>query len=181
MFEGFARRTRQHAPVVTVAEARRRSAEVRTAALDSLWFLSLLLTAIVLGPALAHLFEFPNKIGLSADDYLAVQQIYRGWAWFGVVILAQLLSSFALLVTLALRHAPTDVTLPVLVAALCMAGALVLFWVFTYPANLATENWTQLPAVWEQLRAQWEYSHAAGAALNLIALISLILSLLARD
>jgi hypothetical protein len=181
MFGRFAKRIPERAPVITAGEARRRSAEVRTPALDSLWFLSLLLTAIVLGPALAHLFEFPNKIGLTADNYLAVQQIYRGWAWFGVVILAQVGSSFALMVILALRRAPTDVTLPVLVALLSMASAQVLFWVFTYPANLATENWTLLPAAWEQLREQWEYSHVAGAALNLIAMISLILSLLARD
>jgi len=31
------------------------------------------------------------------------------------------------------------------------------------------------------LRTQWEYSHAASAVLNLIALISLFCSVLARD
>jgi hypothetical protein len=38
-----------------------------------------------------------------------------------------------------------------------------------------------IPENWMALRAQWEYSHAAGAALNLAAMILLILSLLADD
>lgn len=40
---------------------------------------------------------------------------------------------------------------------------------------------TILPANWEELRRQWEYSHASSAALNLIALSALVLSLLVTD
>lgn len=40
-------------------------------------FLGLLFTALAFAPAAAHLLELPNKIGLSRDDYLTVQQIYR--------------------------------------------------------------------------------------------------------
>ncbi|HEV8657074.1 MAG TPA: hypothetical protein VGS96_00470 [Thermoanaerobaculia bacterium] len=36
---------------------------------------------------MAHLFELPNKIGLSRDDYPTVQQIYRGWALAGILVL----------------------------------------------------------------------------------------------
>jgi hypothetical protein len=43
-------------------------------------FLSLLFAALALAPAMAHLLELPNKINLSREDYLKVQQIYRGWA-----------------------------------------------------------------------------------------------------
>jgi hypothetical protein len=38
-----------------------------------------------------------------------------------------------------------------------------------------------LPENWEELRYQWEFSHAAGAVLNLIASVLLILFVLARD
>jgi hypothetical protein len=155
--------------------------ESKTPGLDTLWFLSLLFTALVLGPSLAHLLELPNKIKLSADAYLTVQQTYQGWAWLGIVIAGQILSTLALVVVLAARHAPTDVSLPALVALLCATAAQVLFWIFTYPANTLTENWTVLPDAWQALRIQWEYSHATGAALNLIAMIALILSLLARE
>jgi hypothetical protein len=49
-------------------------------------FFSLLFVALALAPALAHLLELPNKIGLSHDAYLTVQQIYRGWALLGLVV-----------------------------------------------------------------------------------------------
>jgi hypothetical protein len=38
-----------------------------------------------------------------------------------------------------------------------------------------------LPDNWLTLRVQWEYSHATGAGLNLIALITLILSVLGNE
>jgi hypothetical protein len=38
-----------------------------------------------------------------------------------------------------------------------------------------------LPENWVELRRQWEFSHAASAVLNLIALAMLISSVLARD
>jgi hypothetical protein len=69
----------------------------------------------------------------------------------------------------------------VLTGFLCIAGTQVVFWTFTFPANQATGNWTMLPENWMALRAQWEYSHAASAVLNLIALVALILSVLVRD
>jgi hypothetical protein len=55
-------------------------------AIRTVHFLSLLFGALVLGLALAHLLELPNKIALPRDDYLIVQQIYRGWALLGFVV-----------------------------------------------------------------------------------------------
>ena len=136
-------------------------------------FFSLLFAALAFAPAFAHLLELPNKIGMSANDYLVVQQIYRGWALLGFVIAGALLSTLAS--AFMLRHRPRPFALTI-VALLCILGAQIIFWSFTFPANQETNNWTSLPPSWEALRAQWEYSHAAGAALNLIALISLILS-----
>jgi hypothetical protein len=51
---------------------------------------ALLLVALCLVPTGAHLSELPNKIGLPADQYMLVQQIYRGWALFGSLIVAAL-------------------------------------------------------------------------------------------
>lgn len=47
-------------------------------------FLSLVFVALALGPSLAHLMELPNKIDLPRDQYLVVQQIYRGWQLLGI-------------------------------------------------------------------------------------------------
>ena len=42
----------------------------------TLFFLAIMLTAIAMGAGLAHLFELPNKISISAADYLTVQRNY---------------------------------------------------------------------------------------------------------
>ncbi len=141
-------------------------------------FFSLLFAALALAPALAHLLELPNKIGLSRDDYLTVQHIYRGWALLGFVVAGALLST--LLLTIMVRNWPKVFALT-LVAFLCIVGTQVVFWTFTFPANQQTSNWTVLPENWMVLRTQWEYSHAASAVLNLIAVITLILSILSSD
>jgi hypothetical protein len=67
------------------------------------------------------------------------------------------------------------------IALLCIVGTQVVFWTFTFPTNQATANWSSLPPNWTELRAQWEYSHAVSAALNLVALVALILSVLVRE
>jgi hypothetical protein len=138
-------------------------------------FLSLLFVALALAPAMAHLLELPNKIGLSRDEYLVVQQIYRGWALLGFVVIPALLSTLAL--AALVRRRPGEFG-PALTAFLCILGTQVVFWTFTFPANEQTANWTILPDNWAALRRQWEYSHAVSAILDLAALIGAIISVL---
>jgi hypothetical protein len=140
-------------------------------------FFSFLFAALALGPALAHLLELPNKIGLSRYDYFTVQQIYRGWALLGIVVFGALI--FTLALTILSRRRTRDFWLA-LTAFLCIVGTQIVFWTFTFPANQATINWTIVPENWEALRMQWEYSHAASAILNLTAMIALILSVCKR-
>ncbi len=64
---------------------------------------------------------------------------------------------------------------------LCIAATQVIFWLLTFPANKATHNLTVLPEGWETLRYQWEYSHAASAILNFVALFALLLFVLGKD
>jgi uncharacterized membrane protein YkvI len=144
----------------------------------TIYFIALFFVALALGPALAHLLELPNKINLAREDYQTVQQIYRGWALLGVVVAGALLSTLALSVTVR-RERKAFVF--ALVAFLCIVGTQVVFWTYTYPTNEATNNWTMLPENWQELRRQWEYSHATSAGLNLLALVAVILSVLARE
>ena len=65
-------------------------------------------------------------------------------------------------------------------AVLCLTAAQIIFWTYTFPANVATENWTKVPEDWEALRWRWEYSHAAGAVCQILAMCALILAVLAR-
>jgi hypothetical protein len=138
-------------------------------------FFALMVTALALGPALAHLLELPNKIALPRDAYFTVQQIYAGWSLLGVVLLVQLVSLAAVI---AFADSDRRLRICAIVALLCLVGAQVLFWVFTYPANAATANWKVQPDNWEALRLQWEYSHAGGAVLQLVAMASLIIGAL---
>ncbi len=142
---------------------------------QSVYFIAFLFSALALGPALAHLFALPNKIGLPEAQYFIAQGVYRGWALLGIVVIGALLSTLALAIVLRAERGPM---LWALVAFLCIAATQVIFWTWTYPANAATSNWTMVPPNWEALRTQWEYSHAASACFNVVAIVALTLSVL---
>ncbi len=143
--------------------------------LKAVYFTSLLFTALSLAPGMAHLLELPTKIHLPAREYLTVQQIYRGWALLGIVLFLASASNLAL--TIMTRHVRTVFMLN-LATAVCMLASLVIFFLFTFPANRQTFNWTRLPGNWEQLRIQWEYSHAVNAGLFFTAFVLLLISVL---
>lgn len=138
-------------------------------------FAALLFTGLALAPSLAHLLELANKIDLSREDYLTVQQIYRGWSLLGFVVFGALLSNLVLTIVNYDSLKPCAFALT---AFVCIVGTQAVFWTLTYPANQDTINWTMLPENWMSLRRQWEYSHAASAVLNLLAFISVSLSVL---
>ena len=141
------------------------------------FFVALLASALLLGPALAHAFELPAKINLPREEYFVVQQIYRGWAGFSVVLVVQVI---ALLTAAILARRERRVLVPTVLAILLVLGAQVLFWAYTYPANKATANWTVQPDNWFSLRQMWEYSHLAGAGLQLLAMACLIVAVMSR-
>lgn len=138
-------------------------------------FLAILLTALALVPGGAHLFALWNKIDLPQDAYFTVQAIYRGWSLFGFVLIPALLVN---LVLAFLRRREVRASALALAAALLMAATLVIFFTWTYPANVATQNWTVAPPGWEVLRREWEYSHAVNAGLTFLALALVVLSVL---
>jgi hypothetical protein len=144
-------------------------------ALKVVQFIAIALIALALVPVGAHLFALPNKIGLIQEQYFVVQSIYRGWALFGAILIPAVLANLLLAVMLRGRRAQFTLAL---FAALCMGATLVAFFIWTYPANVATNNWTTVPENWEQLRRQWEYSHAVNALITFIAFCSVTLSVL---
>jgi hypothetical protein len=148
----------------------------RRMAFKTMKFLALVLTALALVPAGAHLFELPNKIVLPEDQYFVVQSIYRGWALFGIVLFPALAADLALAVLLRRQRAAFALALA---ASFGIAATLVIFFVWTYPANVATSNWTTVPGNWETLRRQWEYAHATNAIITFAAFCALVLATLA--
>lgn len=141
------------------------------------FFVALLASALLLGPALAHAFELPNKIGLPRDEYFIVQKAYRGWNLFAWLLAVQVL---ALLAAAISARPERRVLVLTLLALACVLAAQGVFWTFTYPANVATANWTVSPDDWAKLRLRWEFSHAAGAALQVLGLSLLFIAVLNR-
>lgn len=131
-------------------------------------FLAVILTALALLPGGAHLMALPAKIAMPEQPYFVVQQVYRGWAWAGAVIVLAILAN--ILAALVTRHSRRKWQL-FGAAGLLIAVTLAVFFTWTYPANQATGNWTSAPENWEQLRTEWEYSHAANAAITFLALL----------
>ena len=141
-------------------------------------FFSAILTSLMLGAGLAHVYTLPNKMRLSREEYLTVQKIYAGWSWLGVVLVAALVCT---LIAAAMLYNRPKALLLTLTALILLGGSLIVFFQYTDPVNQETANWTTLPADWQPLRDQWEYSHAVTAGLYLGAMATLILSMLVRD
>lgn len=132
--------------------------------------LTLALTAVVLVPSGAHLFEMPHKITLDREAYFTVQAIYAGWAWFIIPIIAAIVLNGALFASERRRNRASARS--ALISALLIIASLGVFFVWVFPANQATVNWTQVPDNWQELRRQWEYGHAASALIVFAALLA---------
>jgi hypothetical protein len=135
-------------------------------------FLAIVITGLALIAPAAHAFVLLNKIGLPKAEYFIVQQIYQGWWIVGLLLPIAFLANIGNAIFLDDRAA---VMLSIAAAAL-IAINLVLFALFTQPANAATRNWTVQPENWQALRVQWEYSHAVNAAVTFLAFCCTVLA-----
>jgi hypothetical protein len=64
-------------------------------ALRLVQFLAIMLTALALVPSGAHLAALPNKMAMAQEAYFIAQQIYAGWALFGIVLFGALAANLA--------------------------------------------------------------------------------------
>jgi hypothetical protein len=139
---------------------------------------AVLSVALYLVPTGAHLIELPHKLALSPADYIIVQGIYRGWSLFGIVAAVAVLSTLLLAIMRWRRPLVRNLSL---FALLCFATTQVIFWTFTYPMNVASDNWTTLPDHFDVARRQWEYSHAASGVQTFLALLAIGLAVALDD
>jgi hypothetical protein len=140
-------------------------------------FIALVLTAIALIPAGAHVFEMAGKMKLGRDAYFVAQGLYRGWTWFGIALVGSFL---ACLTNVVLPGNRRDRLLS-LFAALMIAVSLAIFFVFVDPANQITQNWTAIPANWKTWRTRWEWGHVASAVCILLAFLALAWSVATKS
>lgn len=138
-------------------------------------FISLFLTALALCPYVVNLMSLPNKMEMSREEYFIAQQVYSGWSYSSILIFLSFVSTIVLSI-MAKNH--DRVLRFSLGATFCIGMSLMVFLVFTFPANQITQNWTLQPHSWQDLRVQWEYSHAFNAVLYMAAEALLIMSVL---
>ena len=134
-------------------------------------FAAIMFTVLALVPGGAHLLELRNKMALDRDRYLIVQRIYRGWALAGFALMG------ALVATLWLALLSRSQTLPRVfssAAFLLLLATLITFFVWVYPVNKATAQWTVAGDDFERMRVQWEYTHAVNAMLTLLAVCATV-------
>lgn len=144
-------------------------------ALRLLQFLAIMLTALALVPGGAHLAALPNKMTMAQAAYFIAQQIYAGWSLFGIVLFGALGANLALTIILRKLGRPFGYALA---AFLFIASGVAIFFIWTFPTNQATSNWTVAPENWNELRIQWEYSHAVNAVVMFMALVCAVVAVL---
>jgi len=141
-----------------------------------------MLTSLSMGAALCHLLEMPAKMTLDGAAWLTLlQTLYPpAFGTVGAFFEVGALATAVILVFLVRQRRPAfGWTLFGAVCLVAMHGA---FWVWVAPVNATMGPLTPetLPANWMALRDQWEYTHAARAVLQVIALGALVFSLLAE-
>lgn len=141
--------------------------------------ITIMLTALSMGMALDHLLEMPAKMTYDGTLWLTLlHTLYGTFGTIGAFIEVGAVVTAVVLVVLVRRRRPACGW--TLVGALCLVVAHVAWWVWVAPVNAAMAPLTPatLPADWMRLRDQWEYTHAARAVLQMVALGALVYSLL---
>jgi hypothetical protein len=110
---------------------------------------------------------------MSEANYFVAQRIYDGWAFLGIAMIGAILADVVAALLVRAQMAPFVLAA---LATLLMLATLAIFFAFTFPANQATANWTNVPDDWQYLRRQWELSHAVNAAITFAAFCCMSLS-----
>jgi hypothetical protein len=135
---------------------------MRALVLISLW-----LGALLLIPSGVHVLEMPHKLAMDRAAYFSAQQMYLGWALFGLPIVFKIILDAAL--AFVWRRTSCLAACGALISAALIGCGLIVFFVWVQPANVATSNWATQPPDWEALRQNWEYGHLAIAVLTALS------------
>ncbi|MGH7911398.1 MAG: hypothetical protein ACREQM_10140 [Candidatus Dormibacteraceae bacterium] len=145
-------------------------------------FVNLLFCGLLAGVVLTHALEWPGKLVLTGDQWLAVQHhLYGGYATFGAVAeLLTLVLNLVLGVWLLLRRRPRGWVF--LGAAALVAAMLAIFAFGLQPINLRVSTFTArtLPADWRLLLDRWSTYHTISFCLALAAFAVLLMEALRR-
>jgi len=145
-------------------------------------FLTILLVALLLGLAFAHVLERPAKMQYDAALYITLQKtLYVAWGppnVGGILEPAAILATISLAVVLRKNKHALLLTLGAGLALLLAFP--VVFYIWVAPANevFLSAPPGSIPANWEEMRASWETGHTIRFVLQLAALSVLVVSVL---
>ena len=153
---------------------------------QALQIAALLLVATAWALAFAHAAEYPGKMRLDRDAYLAVQAIY--YPGFTIGGASEPLSSLALIALLAVTPSASTAFWLIAGALLATLATQAVFWLVTQPVNRIWLKGEKLGAAgagffatrgaapdadWASLRDRWERSHLVRAGLMSFAFVAL--------
>jgi hypothetical protein len=165
--------------------------------MNALQILCLILAALAMVPALAHVLELPGKLRLTKEAYFAVQPIYYpGFTFAGISEPAGIIATIVLLALTPRGNADFWLTL---VALMGFIGTQLVYWFFTHPVNnfwlrdeklsglgsgffsLGAPGERERPGEtgstdWKALRDRWEYSHVIRAIFVAVSFVALVLA-----
>jgi hypothetical protein len=162
---------------------------------------AIFLASIAMSLALAHALEFPGKLRLSKENYIATQTIY--YPGFTIGGIAEGLSMVTALILIVLTPTHTQAFWWTLAGLIGLVAMHVVYWTLTHPVNKFWTKDLNLKGVsggffdvglrrdsaegagnsdenWVSFRNRWEYSHVFRAALSATALLSLIVAVAVR-
>jgi hypothetical protein len=143
-------------------------------------FITIILTALLMGTAFCHVLEMPAKMKIDGPLWMTLQQtLYQAFATVGGPI--EIGAIIAATVLAFLVRGKRQAFYLTLVAAISLAAAFfVVGLMITNAVNGEVAKWTaeSIPSNWMQQRAQWEYSHATRFFLQFIGFSALLLSIL---
>jgi hypothetical protein len=150
--------------------------------MKTLRFLTIMLTALSMSAAFAHLLEMPGKLKYDGAMWLTLlQTLYPTFGKVsGICEIGAVVAALVLVISVRKR---SKVFRWALLGASCLVVTHAVFWIWVAPVNAALVPLTPttLPANWGQLRDQWEFTHAARAVLQIFALAAFVILILTED
>jgi hypothetical protein len=143
------------------------------------YFLTVVLTALLMGTSFAHTLEMPAKLAVDGRTWMLFQHtLYPYFAYVGAPVELGAIFTAGGLAFLMRRQRPAVYLISA--AALFLAAAFAVWLVFTNAVNAETGTWTanSLPSDWAGWRSQWENSHAVRFVLHLCGFMLLARTLL---
>lgn len=133
-----------------------------------------------MAPAMAHLLEMPAKMAYDGAFWLKISQTLYGprFGTVGAFFEVGAVITSIILVFMVRHHKPAFAWS--ILGAICLIALHASFWIWIAPVNekIAAITPETLPTDWTVLRYQWECTHAVRAYLHIVAIGSLIISVL---